>query len=223
MYNKVKLSKRQIKEDRFTSFMLSSKQYSQENWQFVVIGIAVLVIAIVGVSYMVSSTNTKQLEAAKRFSRALLDFRNGNNQVAILTFSQILEDFGDDQVVEQSTYMLGQIHFETKNYSEAVRYFELYLSKYKNNQLYRAACLAGIASSRENEGQSEEAAAKFWEAYQEDPEGPLAGDYIVSAMRNSLAMGDAASAQQRLDIIQDKFDGTDLEKKATRLFSEKSR
>jgi len=223
MYNKVKISKRQIKEDKFTTFMLSSKQYAQENWQFVVIGIAILVIAVVGISYMVSSSNTKELEAAQRFSRALLDFRNGNSQVAILSFSQILQDFGDDQVAEQSTYMLGQIHFETRNYPEAVRHFELYLSKYHGNILYRSACLAGIASCRENEAQFDVAASKFLEAYQLDPQGPLAGDYLVSAMRNNLSVGNVEMAQQHLDLLKDEFDGTDLEKKATRLFSEKSR
>lgn len=203
--------------------MLSSKQYAQENWQFVVIGIAVLIIAVVGISYMVSTANTRESEAAQRFSRALLDLRNGNNQVAILSFSRILQDYGDDQIAEQSTYMLGQIHFKAGNYPEAVRHFELYLSKYQKNLLYRSASLAGIASCRENEAQFDEAASKFWEAYQVDTEGPLAGDYIISSMRNSLAVGEVASAQQRLDVIQDEFGGTELEKKAIRLFSEKSR
>jgi len=203
--------------------MLSSKQYTQQNWQFVVIGIAVLVIAVVGISYMLSSTGTKKLEAAQRFSRALLDYRNGNNQVAILSFTQILQDFSDDPVAEQSTFMLGRIHYQTRNYPEAVRHFELYLSKYPTNLLYRSASLAGIASCRENEAQFAEAASKFQEAYQADPEGPLAGDYLVSAMRNSLASGSVDQAQQHLDIIKDEFKGTDMEKKAARLFSEKSR
>ena len=30
MYNKVKLSKRQIKEDKFTTFMLNTKQFGTE-------------------------------------------------------------------------------------------------------------------------------------------------------------------------------------------------
>lgn len=222
MYNKVKLTKRQIKEDKFTTFMLSSKLYAQENWQFVVIGVAVLVIAIVGVSYMAGSASTKKYEASQRFSRALLDFRNGNNQVAILSFSQILQDYGDDQIAEHSTYMLGQLHFESKNYPEAVRYFELYASKYPNNLLYHSASLAGVASCRENEAQYDEAASKFLAAYQLDPNGALAGDYIMSAMRNSLAAEDVALAQQHLDVIEVEFKGTDLEKNAVRLFAEKS-
>ena len=122
MYNKVKLSKRQIKEDKFTTFMLNTKQFALENWQFLIIGIAVVVLVIVAIVYMMSSSETRKLEASTRFSRALLDYRNGNSQVAILSFTQILDEFAGDQVAEQSTFLLGKINLDIRNYQEAIQY-----------------------------------------------------------------------------------------------------
>lgn len=221
MYNKVKLTKRQIKEDKFTTFVLSSKEYVLENWQFFAIGLVVLVLIITGISYYFGSKSGQTQEAAVRFARALLDYRNGNNQVAILSFSQILDDFGGDEVAEQSTFLLGKLNYESRNYPEAIRYYEMYLSKYRVNNLNRAASLAGIAASYENQGQYDAAAPKYAEAFDEFPEGPLAGDYQYSAMRCYLELGDKAKAEEHFDRIKELWPGTNLVNRATRMYAEK--
>ncbi len=223
MYGKAKLTKRQIKEDKFTVFMLSAKNQVADNWQYLVIGLVVVVLVVTGAVYYFNSRQAKKQEAATGFARALMDYRTGNNQVAIMSLSQVLEEFGSDQVAEQAILMLGNINYETRNYPEAIRYFELYLSKYHKSRFNRAAALAGIASSLENQGQYREAAEKFVAACDEYPNGPLIGDYQVSAMRNFLEVGEVDQAKTYLELITDEFEGTDLVDRAIRLFSEKSR
>jgi TolA-binding protein len=221
MYNKVKLTKRQIKEDKFTTFMLTTKEYVQQNWQFFAIGLVVLVLIITGFSYYVSSQSNRTQEAAVRFARALLDYRNGNAQVAILSFSQILDNYGSDDVAEQSTFLLGKLNFESRNYPEAIRYFNLYLSRFKDNNMNRAASLAGIAASNENQGQYAVAAQKYAEAFDEYPDGPLSGDYQYSTMRCFLEAGDLVKAKEHFDRIKELYPGTNLVNRATRMYAEK--
>ncbi len=221
MYNKVKLTKRQIKEDKFTTFVLSSKEYVQQNWQFFAIGLVVLILVITGISYYVGSQSNRTQEAAARFARALLDYRNGNSQVAILSFSQILDDFGNDDVAEQSTFLLGKLNLESRNYPEAVRYYEMYLSRFKDNGLNRAASQAGIAACNENQGQYGVAAQKYAEAFEEYPEGPLGGDYQFSSMRCYLEANDYVKAKEHFDRISELYPGTNLVNRATRMYAEK--
>ena len=222
MYGKVKLSKRQIKEDKFMAFVLNTKQQFMENWQFYVIGIIVVILAVIAVIYYNNSRQAKAQQAAQQFSQALSDYRSGKTQVAIMSFTQILDDYPSDIVAEEATFLLGNINLKSKNYPEAIRYYEMYLKKYKKNKLNRAASLAGIASCYENQTKYTDAAQKFIAAYNEYPDGPLVGDYQISAMRNYLLAGDIEQAKQNLKIIEDKFKGTDLEKRAVRLFTEKS-
>ena len=222
MYNKVKLTKRQIKEDKFTTFMLTYKQHVQENWQYIVIGLIVIVLAVVGVVYYFNSQSAKAVESKEQFSRALQEYRSGNNQVAIMSFSQILENYGGESVAEHSTFLCGKINLEMRNYPEAVRYFEMYLAKYKDNPLNRAAVLAGLGSCNEYEGKYQEAAGKFVEAYHEYPDGPLSGDYLSSAVRNYLSIKDIENARAYLDIIEEDFRNTEVANRTIRLFAEKN-
>ncbi|MBN1211263.1 MAG: tetratricopeptide repeat protein [candidate division Zixibacteria bacterium] len=223
MQNKVKLSKRQIKEDKFTTFMLESKQKFQDNWQFYVIGIVGVILVIAAVAYYINSQATKEEESAYKFARALLDYRNGNNQIAILSLNQIVDDYGSSTVAREATFMLGQVNYENKNYAEAIRFFEKYSREYRDDKYYLAAALAGIAASYENQGSYTEAGQKFADACEAFPDGPLYGDYQLGAVRNFVKADNFENARAHLDIILDKYKGTAVAIKAERMFYEKGR
>lgn len=220
MYEKVKLTKRQIKEDKFTTFMLKTRSWFIDNWQFAVIGLAAVILVGVAGWYYSQSQTAQAQEASTRFARALLDYRNGNNQVAIMGFSQIVDEYSSDQAAEQATFLLGKLNHKIRNYEEAVRFFELYLTKYSDNKLTRAAALAGVASCNEEQAAFTEAAAKFQQAFDEHPDGPMGGDYLTGAMRNYLKTGVFDLAAANLDTIKARFAGTALANRAARSFAE---
>ena len=64
MQTKVKLTKRQLKEDKFTTFMLTAKDRLQENWQFYVIALLAIVLVVVGGVYFLNQGKARQQEAA---------------------------------------------------------------------------------------------------------------------------------------------------------------
>lgn len=222
MQSKVKLSKRQIKEDKFTTFMLTSKQQMTENWQFFVIGGVVVLLAIVGIAYFISNSSSAKDEAGELFARGMTEYRSGNRQVSVTTFQQILDDHGGNQVAQKSTFMLGQVNFELRNFSEAQRYWNMYLDKYGDNKLDRAASLAGIAASFEEQSDFTQGAAKFLEAIAEFPEGPMTGYYHAGAMRNYLALNQPDKAREQLDLIKEKYPDTDMYMRAARYFGEQT-
>lgn len=222
MYGKVRLTKRQIKEDKFTTFMLTWKSVAEDNWQFLVIGVAALVLLVVGGVYFANYRTERVDQAAQKFARTMLDYRNGNNQIAILGFTQILDEYGDDDVASRATFLLGNLHLSGRNYDEAIRYFDLFLDSYDNDLFTRAAAMAGKAAALENQGLHVQAALAFSAAYDEYPEGPLVGDYLTGSMRNFLEAGDNAAAEAKLKVIIDKFGKSDLAKNSARLFAEKA-
>ena len=222
MYGKVKLSKRQIKEDKFTSFMFHAKEQLTNNWQFYLIGLVVVVLLVVAVTYYQGSKASNRTEAANQFSDALANYRNGNNQVAILGLQNVLDNYSGTKMAEQATLLLANINYETKNYPEALRYYQMFVDKYKANRLDLASSLAGIASCQENQGNYLDAAKQFEAAYAAYPDGPLAGDYQLAAMRDYLAAGEVDKARSNLDYIKKNLAGTDVERRAIRMFEEKS-
>jgi TolA-binding protein len=222
MSDKVKLTKRQIKEDKFTAFMLNSRTWFTDNWQLTIIGVAAVILVAVAGMYYSQSQETKAEEASTRFARALLDYRNGNNQVAIMGFSQIVDDYSSSQPAEQATFLLGKLNYTTRNYQEATRYFEMYLNKYRDNKMSRAASQAGIASCHEEQAAYAEAADRFQRAFDEYPDGPLGGDYLSGALRNNLKIGEVEKATANLDTIKVRFEGSELVDRAIRSLAEYS-
>lgn len=221
MQNKVKLSKRQIKEDKFTTFMLESKQQFLEHWQTYVIGIVGVVLVVAAVVYYFNAQQTKEEESAQKFARALLDYRNGNNQIALLSLNQIITDYSGSEVAGKTTFLLGKINYESKNYSESIRYFEQYVKEYRKDKFYLAAALAGIGACHENQGNYAEAAQKYNDACEAYPDGPMYDDYNLSAVRCYMLAGNRDAAKKHLDILNDKFKGTTMAARATRLYYEK--
>lgn len=223
MYNKVRLTKRQIKEDKFATFMLTSKKQAQENWQFIVIGLIMVVLAIVGINYYLSTQALADQEASTRYSSAASSYRQGNRMVAITSFTQILNDYPGSRVARQATFMLAKANYDNRNYSEAIRYYEMYVDNYKDEKLHYTGSLAGIAGCFELQGEFAKAAEQYTKAYDSDIEGPLAADNLSSAMRNFLAVGDIERAKVQLDLIKKNFDqNADLIQRAELLFVEKS-
>ncbi|MCH7948782.1 MAG: tetratricopeptide repeat protein, partial [candidate division Zixibacteria bacterium] len=110
MYGKVKLTKRQIKEDKFTEFMLNSKQQVEENWQYLAIAVIVVILGVVGSVYYLDSVEETSRQAAANLSKGNLEYRNGSSQVALLTFNDIVNNYGGTKSAEQATFMLGKVN-----------------------------------------------------------------------------------------------------------------
>ncbi len=222
MQNRVKLTKRQIKEDKFTTFMLNAKSQFMESWQFVVIGIAVVVIVVAGAIYYSNMQQAKSEEAANKFAQAMAQYMGKQNQVALVALNEIVDDYGSQDVAQQATFILGKLNLEVRNYGESVRFFEMYLSKYRSNKLDRAAAQAGLGACLENQGEVDKAREKYLAAYNEYKDGPLASDYEMSVLRLALKSGDIAAADARLESIKENYEGSELVNAAVRMYYELS-
>ena len=134
MYGKVKISKRQIKEDKFTAFVLKNKQSLTDNWQYYLIGLAIVVLVVFGINYYVSSQDEKLAEGSQLYSNALIDYNNGNVELALLSLDQIVNDYSGTPIAMQANFSLAKFNMASNNYAEAARYFQMYIDNYKKEQ-----------------------------------------------------------------------------------------
>lgn len=202
--------------------MLNSKQQVEENWQYLAIAVIVVILGVVGTVYYFDSVEQAARQASANLSKGNLEFRGGNSQVAILTFNEIINNYGGTRSAEQATFMLGKVNLQTRNYPEAIRYFEMYLQKYPKNLLNRASSYAGLGTAMENQGNFQEAAEVFEKGTLELPESPLQQSLRFGAMRNYLKVDNVEKARPHFEYITERFGGSETANRAARLFYEKS-
>ena len=226
MQSKVKLTKRQVKEDKFTTFMLTSKdrlrEEFEEKWQYYVIGLVLVVVVVWAIGWHFGRQSARDIEAAEALSRAMVTYQSGDNQVATLELSQIVDNYASSSAAEQATYLLGNLSLTTRSYEEAIRFYQAYLGNFGGDQVNRAAAYAGIAAAYEDQAQHAEAAENFGKAAAEDPKGPLVADYYYGALRNYLASDNVDQARSLLTQLEDDYSGSDWTRKAQILFAEKT-
>jgi TolA-binding protein len=221
MQSKVKLSKRQIKEDKFTTFMLTSKDQLQDSWQYWLVAAAAVILVIAAAAYWFSSSRSAATASQVSLAGAMLDYGKGEARVAIVAFTDIVDKYSGTPAAEQATFLLGKLNLEQRSYDDARRYFQMYLDKYKD-PLNRAAAHAGLAAIAEDQGDFALAAAQYDQAVAIDPTGPLAAPYGGAAIRAHLASGNVAAAEAGLKILRENFPNDNLTAIAERTFAEKS-
>ncbi len=216
MKTKIRISKKDIKQDKFTATMLIAKDWLTERWQPVAIGVAVVVIAAVAVVYFINLQESKQLEAATRLQNAFIKMRQMNYQEAIVEFGQIVDNYGGE-IGARAQFYLANAHYESRNYDEAISNYQRFIDKYHTTKLMTASAIAGVAACLENKREFLQAGDKYVEAINFYPESPSAPDYYLGAVRTYVLGGDIGKAEQSLTEMKDKFAGNEYLKTATRL------
>ncbi|MBU0983193.1 MAG: tetratricopeptide repeat protein [candidate division Zixibacteria bacterium] len=222
MAGKVKLSKRQIKEDQFTTFMLTAKDRLSENWQPIALGVVGLIAVVALISWYFNSQTAQVGEASEQFANAMRDYSSERYQPALLGFQQIMDNYGGTSEARRAAFLTGRIHLNAREYSEAITFFQKFLREAKKDPMNRAAALGGIAACYEDQANLTEAASYYMQAADEYVDGPAEPDYRFSAVRCLIGAGDLAGSGPQVDILKERFAGTEQANRAIVLYTEKS-
>jgi TolA-binding protein len=216
MPTKVKITRQQIKQDKFTTFMLKAKDWFLDNWQAVSIGAAVVVVAAAAFVYFSKTKSANAIEGANRLTAATLELRRQNYQPAILEFGAIADEYGG-RIAAQAVFYLATAHYESRNYDEAIAAFQRYIDKYPYDKITTASAIAGIAACLENKLEYQSAGDKYREALKYYPQSPSAPEYYLGAVRCYVMAADKQKAEETLQELEEKFPGSDQARTATML------
>jgi outer membrane protein assembly factor BamD (BamD/ComL family) len=196
-----KLTKRDIKQDKFVTSMLRAQEYFLENSTRLFGVIAAVVVVVVVALLLVSSGRKKEREAQEAFGRAAVEFRAGNFQLAAVDFQSVVDNFGGTDAARLASLYLADAYFQLENYDQAEKYYRLHLDKYAFDDLLTANATAGLAHCLRAKGSMKEAGEKFFEVYKRFPSSHLSKDCLFLAINSFAAAGDAKAAREAYDIF----------------------
>lgn len=175
---KKKITKQDLKEDKFVKFTLQAKTYLDENSKqvfYMVSGILAIILIVIIFVYV---HNTKVEEAGAQLGIAQVEYSNLNYDKAIKRLEKLIDNYGGTDESDQGLFLLANILYQKDKFEDAKKYFEEFVDSYSGSNILLASGIAGLAACYEKENKFSEAAESYAKAAATAPDFVEADNYI---------------------------------------------
>jgi tetratricopeptide (TPR) repeat protein len=175
---KKKITKKELKEDKFVKFTLQAKTYLDENSKqilYMVSGILAVVLVIIIFVYV---QNTNIEEARAQLGIAQVEYSNLNYDKAITRLDKLINNYSGTNEADQGMFLLANVLYQKERYVESKNYYEQFVDSYSGSDILLASGIAGIAACFEKEKMFLEAAETYSKAAATAPDFVEADNYL---------------------------------------------
>ncbi|MGD9486864.1 MAG: tol-pal system YbgF family protein [Calditrichaceae bacterium] len=198
---KKKLSKKEIKQDKFVKIALEAKSYVDENYKQVVgttlavFGVFVLIMIYVYVH------NQNVEEATTLLGKAQLEFQAMNYDLSKTFLNELTSEYSGTDAADQGRFLLANIYFEEDNIPYAKKMYKEFVDSYSKSSILLASGYAGYAACLQREKNYDEAAANYVKAQKQSPEFVEAAGYLFLAGKAYESAGKIDKAREIFEKI----------------------
>ncbi len=221
-----RLTKRQIKEDKFVSGLLKTQDYFNRYRPQILIAAIGLVLVAVVVVFLITNASHSATVAENQYGTASMAIRNYFNSVeydanqdgipdgnldsaavilneAKTDFQQILSQHGGSPMAKYAAFYLGSISFRLGNFADAENYYNTFLKKYHINKNFEAAAKMGLAGCKESLRDFEAAGTMYMQIASQYPDFPQNVYVLRKAAINLARAGAQEKALQAFNMLKD--------------------
>jgi outer membrane protein assembly factor BamD (BamD/ComL family) len=119
MGSKRRLSKKQLKQDKFVSTTFELARFFQENLRKTVIYLIAVAVVVGAVLYYLDYRSHKEMRAARLLWSGQVDYDSQNYPLAISDLEKVRKDFTGTKIGDEAMYMLAEAYYQEKKYKEA--------------------------------------------------------------------------------------------------------
>ncbi len=196
---KKKITKKELKQDKFVLFTLQAKQFFDEHQKtiFQIGTVAIVLIALL--TFYINSKRSATEKANSFLGQAQIEWQMGNKDRAITLLKELIQRYEGTGPAGQGTFLLARIYWQDGNYTEAKKYFKKYIDDYGDDRILTPAAFAGYADCLLSEKKYAEAAQYYEKAARANPDFPEAPSFLYSA---AIAYKDAGNVRKAKEIVE---------------------
>ena len=221
-----RITKRQIKEDKFVTGLLKFQQYFNEHKSQIFMGIGAVAVIAVAVVFFITGASKGQQAAENEYGTAnmyLRDFygsfeqdanRDGipdgtiaNSMVnlnnAKLEYENIIKNHPNSHAAKFATFNLASIAFKLGEYEQAEDYYNKFLNKYFIDKEFEAAARKGLAGCVESQRDFETAGNMYLEIAKKYPDFSQIMDVLHKATLNFAKAGQNDKAMEAFKMLEE--------------------
>lgn len=209
-----KMTKKEIKEDKFVEVALSAKAYVEDNYKQV----SIIVASVFGIILLIMVWNYvhKQniVKSSAILGKAQLEYQNLNYSKAKEFIIQLKDEYPGTDASDQGTFLYANLLYQEKKYDEAKELFKEFIDSYSGSNILVASGYAGYAACLEKEGNYEEAAEYYIRAQKKAKDFIEASNYLYLAGLNYTAVNEYDEAKDAFKKIVDEYESSERQSDA---------
>jgi TolA-binding protein len=214
-----KISKRELKEDKFVTLTIQVKEYLEKNGKMLMYaGLAVVVIIFL-VSFFIRSKKQANVTANELLGKASFSFSQGNESGGETQLKELIQNYDGVTAAGQGCYLLAKYYWQKDDFTNAKIYFKQYLDDYAEDPLLSSGAHAGFADCLYQEGNLEEAARHYENAARVDKNLPMAPSYLFSAAKCFIELNDLTKAKGLAAEIIENYEDSEYKSRAEYLLN----
>ncbi len=156
-----RITKRQIKEDKFVTMYFKTIDFIKQNSSKVTTGLVVVVVIIALIILFVRSKRTAELNASEQLAKANAEIARGELQQAIDILLNMCDNYSGTNSASKGVYLLAYTYFHKGEYENALMYFKKYLDDYADDPILTSGVYSGMGASLEQQSKYLEAAQSY--------------------------------------------------------------
>lgn len=198
---KKKISKKELKEDKFVKLSLQAKTFLDENSKqvsYVITGILGVIVIIIALVY---AHNANVEEARSQLGIAQVEYTNLNYDKAITRLERLIESYDGTNESEQGMFLLANILYQKEKYKQAKNYFEEFIDSYSGSNILLASGIGGLAACYEKDRKYADAAEYYSEAAKTAPDFVEADNYLYLAGICFNKAGETEKAIEKFEYL----------------------
>lgn len=189
-----KLTRQEIKEDKFLTTMLEGYKYTQQHSSSVIVIGVIVVVVVVAVWGFFSYRTSREQRALNTLGIAELAYRTQNIAEATDSLKSLTEHYASTKAGREGWFALGHLYYIQGMYDEAITAYENYLKKPLEDDDLKAGAMVGIAACMEEKGEYKTAADKYEEVRTSFPDFFQKQETMLSEARCLEFSGDREKA-----------------------------
>jgi len=202
---KHRITKHEMKEDRFVTSMMQGADYARENVQNVVVLVLVFLVLVAGVVIVKSYFGKRKESAQNMLGIAQIAYQTGDFAEARDSLVELEKRYPKSDAASIGAYMLGHIYYSSAKPDSAGTYWQKFIeSEYQDEDMILST-KAGLAGVLSDHGKFAEAARELEDLCINHPDYFNRQDFIYKTAMNYRAAGDTGKTKEFLKKFIEEF------------------
>lgn len=152
-----KLSKKEMKEDKFIEFMTKASAFVQYNRRQLIAGVVLCILIVVVAFFLKGKMARDELNARIALENVNMLYHNGRYKECVRMYMDLIANYGGTRAGKNACCYLGNVYFYLDDIENAGKYFEEFLKSKPDNKYLHIAAREGIADCLLQSGDYHEA------------------------------------------------------------------